>query len=330
MKRLAYSAVAAAGLAVAVGFVGCSSGPNPWGSTPSPRVVAVFPPLYSFVKGTLGDHGGAHSLCDTTGPHHFDPSTIDTYWLRGADLFVAHGLGLDKFADRAEQTSQNARLVYLKVADRLPKDRLLKAEHEEEHDKGKPGHAHEHEHEHGEYDPHVWLGAEEAQRMVEIIRDELKRIDPSHAGDYDKNAAAYVQTLKNLHKDGKDELAKAKDRKIISFHDSLRYFAKSYGLEIVDVIEKGPGDEATAPEMTNLVKKCVEQKVRVIAVEPQYPKSTSARVLQEELQKKNHKVELVEIDPLETAEPKELEKEGAGWYEKKMRGNLRRLAEALK
>ena len=59
-------------------------------------------------------------------------------------------------------------------------------------------------------------------------------------------------------------------------------------------------------------------------------RTTSARVLQEELQKKNHEVKLVEIDPLETADPKELEKDGAGWYEKKMRENLRRLAESLK
>jgi ABC-type Zn uptake system ZnuABC Zn-binding protein ZnuA len=329
MKRLAYAAVVAMGLAVAVGFVGCSPAPNPWGSTPSPRVVAVFPPLYSFVKGVLGDRGGAHSLCDATGPHHFEPSAFDAYWLRGADLFVAHGLGLDKFSDRADETCQNARLVYVKVAEKLPKDLLLPAEHDEdEHDKGKPGHAHDHEH--GEFDPHVWLGAPQAVRLVEIIRDELKKVDAPHADDYDKNAAAYIQTLNNLHKDGKDELAKARDRKIISFHDSLRYFAKSYGLTIADVIEAGPGDEPTAPEMTNLVKKCVEQKVRVIAVEPQYPKTTSARVLQEELQKKNHKVELVEIDPLETADPKELEKDGAAWYEKKMRGNLRRLAESLK
>jgi ABC-type Zn uptake system ZnuABC Zn-binding protein ZnuA len=327
MKRLAYSAVAV-GLGLVVGFVGCASAPDPWQGKPSPRVVATFPPLYCFARGVLGDHGAAHSLCDVTGPHHFELSANDTYWLRGADLFVANGLGLDKFSDRADQTSQNPRLVYLRVGERLPKDLLLEAEHEDEHDKGKPGQAHEHEH--GDHDPHIWLGTPQAVRIVEMIRDDLKKIDAAHAEDYDKSAAKYVQDLKNLQKDGEGMLKDAKDRKIISFHDSLHYFAKSYGLTIVDVIEKGPGVEATAPEMTNLVRKCVEEKVRVIAVEPQYPKSTSARVLQEELQKKNHKVELVEIDPLETAERGQLEKDGARWYEKKMRDNLERLAKSLK
>src|SRR5947209_4181919 len=191
MKRLGYSAVVLAGLGAAVGFVGCSRAPNPWGDTPSPRVVATFPPLYCFARGVLGDHGGAHSLCDATGPHHYDPSGADGYWLRGADLFVANGLGLDKFADRADQTSQNARLVYLKVGDRLPKDLLLEAEHEDEHDKGKAGHAHEHEH--GDHDPHVWLGTPQAVHIVELIRDGLKGVDKAHAEDYDQNAKKYVE-----------------------------------------------------------------------------------------------------------------------------------------
>jgi ABC-type Zn uptake system ZnuABC Zn-binding protein ZnuA len=133
-----------------------------------------------------------------------------------------------------------------------------------------------------------------------------------------------------LQTDGEGMLKGAKDRKLISFHDSLRYFAKSYGLTIVDVIEMAPNVEATAPEMANLVKKCVEEKVHVIAVEPQYPKTTSARVLQDELKKKNHEVKLVEIDPLETAPKAELEKEGARWYDRKMRENLKNLAESLK
>jgi ABC-type Zn uptake system ZnuABC Zn-binding protein ZnuA len=327
MKRLGYSAVVVvAGFAAAVGFVGCSSAPNPWDKTPSPRVVATFPPLYCFAKGVLGDHGGAHSLCDATGPHHYEPSGADSYWLRGADLFVANGLDLERWADRADQTSQNAPLVYLKVGDKLPKDLLLEAEHEDEHDKGKAGHAHEH----GEHDPHVWLGTPQAIRIVELIRDQLKGVDKAHAEDYDNNAKKYVEGLKGLQAYGEEQFKGAKDRKIISFHDSLHYFAKSYGLTIVDVIEEGPGDEPTGPKMTNLVKKCVEEKVRVIAVEPQYPKTTSARVLQDELRKKNHQVALVEIDPLETADKGELEKEGARWYEKKMRENLKRLAEALK
>ena len=42
-----------------------------------------------------------------------------------------------------------------------------------------------------------------------------------------------LRILWDLQKDGEEMLKGTKDRKLISFHDSLRYFAKSYGLTIV-------------------------------------------------------------------------------------------------
>jgi hypothetical protein len=66
--------------------------------------------------------------------------------------------------------------------------------------------------------------------------------------------------------------------------------------------------------------------VGAIAVEPQYPKETSAKTLQRELKNKKVRVDLVEVDPLETADGEALAKEGARWYEVQMRKNLKALA----
>ena len=63
----------------------------------------------------------------------------------------------------------------------------------------------------------------------------------------------------------------------------------------------------------------------VIAVEPQYPEAAAKR-LQDEVGDKV-KVITVKIDPLETAEEKELT---ADLYIKTMRDNLRALAEQLR
>ena len=41
-------------------------------------------------------------------------------------------------------------------------------------------------------------------------------------------------------------------------------------------------------------------------------------------------VPLVPVDPLETADPAELKKEGASWHETRMRQNVEALAKALK
>ena len=62
-----------------------------------------------------------------------------------------------------------------------------------------------------------------------------------------------------------------KDRKFVTFHESLAYFAKTFDLEIAGVIQKVPGQEPTAKRADEAGRGCARRsKVRVIAVEPQY------------------------------------------------------------
>ena len=215
-------------------------------------------------------------------------------------------------------------MVYRKLGERLPKNLLLKGE--EDHGKEEA----KHDHDHGEYDPHVWLGIPQAIAMVEMIRDELTKVDGAHAEDYEKNAEEYVKKLKKLQSDGQAKLTDKNDRKIIAFHESLGYFAKSFELNILDAIEVAPGQEPSPGHMKELVEKCKKENVRVIAVEPQYPKGTSAEVLQREVKG----LEFAVVDPLETAADKDVkddqkELKDKGWYEKKMKQNLDALAKSL-
>src|SRR5581483_4418028 len=105
-------------------------------------------------------------------------------------------------------------------------------------------------------------------------------------------------------------------------------FAKTFDLEIADVIEKVPGQEPTVQELAKLVESCKEHDVRVIAVEPQYSGKSSAESILRELRRQFvADPVLVEIDPLETAQEADLT---ADWYERKMRENLTNLAGALR
>jgi len=315
-------------IALASALPGCAKSTNAWQTHGgSPRIVVTIPALDNFVRNVAGKDVGVICLCTDKGPHHYEYNPQDAMILREADLFFAIGLTLDdKFADQMQVESHNARLHYVKLGERLPEKLKLKGE---EHEDGKDEAKHEHDHEHGEYDPHVWLGIEQAKAMVETIRGELKRVDAAHAEDYEKNAAAYLASLEKLHAYGKDKLKNKKNRKIIAFHESLGYFAKSFDLNIVDAIEVTPGQEPSPTHLKELVEKARNNEVRVLAVEPQYPKA-SADVVKKEVKKLNFAI----IDPLETAQPKELtddhkELKNQDWYEKKMRQNLDALAKEL-
>jgi zinc transport system substrate-binding protein len=316
---------------LANGLPGCSKSTPVWqnrGAPDGPRVVVTIPALDSFVRNVGGERVGIICLCTSKGPHHYEYNPTDAMVLRDANLFFAIGLTLDdKFADQMQDESHNAGLRYLKLGERLPKKLLLKGE---EHEEGKDEKGHDHEHEHGEYDPHVWLGIPQAIALVEMIRDELKRVDAGHAEEYEKNATDYIQALQKLHADGKEKLKDKKDRKIIAFHESLAYFANSFGVEIVDAIERAPGEEPLPGHLAKLVEKCKASHVRVIAIEPQYPRGSSAEVLKKDVKD----IELVVVDPLETADQPDLredqrELKSKDWYEKKMRQNVENLAKNL-
>jgi zinc transport system substrate-binding protein len=328
-RRAAGAVVVLAATALASALSGCAKSTNAWqGRGGPPRIVVTIPALDNFVRNVAGKDAGVICLCTQKGPHHYEYNPPDAMALREADLFFAIGLTLDdKFADPIQVESHNARLHYVKLGERLPEKLRLKSEEHEDEKEAK--HEHEHGHEHGEYDPHVWLGIEQAKAMVNMIREELKSVDAAHAEDYDKNAAAYLATLDKLHAYGKDKLKNKKNRNIIAFHESLGYFAKSFNLNIVDALEVVPGEPPSPSHMKELVEKAKKHEVRVLAVEPQYLEA-SADVLIKDA--KN--LHIVRIDPLETVAKQEVtddhkELKSKDWYEKKMRQNLDALAKEL-
>ncbi|WP_161967332.1 metal ABC transporter substrate-binding protein [Fimbriiglobus ruber] len=314
------------GLLALIPFTGCGNDPSVWPDKPGPKVVASFPPLYCFAVNVAGDDASVRSVLTNQGVHNPDTKTAELRTLNRADLFFMNGLGLDeKIAARLKGGSGNTRLKLVDLGAGLDKKRL-EAPNEHAHEDDEEGHGHHHDH--GTTDPHVWLGLDHAITFVGEIRDEFKQIDPAHAADYDRRAAEYTAKLNKLRADGVALLKDKKERKFVTFHESLAYFAKTFNLEIADVIQKVPGKEPSGKALEKLVKTCVENKTRVIAVEPQFSgQGAAARVLDELKRKGITDAVLVEIDPLETAQEADL---NADWYETKMRANLDALAKALK
>jgi ABC-type Zn uptake system ZnuABC Zn-binding protein ZnuA len=336
MKRWMFLGLAPmAALLVLAGMSGCGRSTDPWAEeTGTPRVVVTIAPLYSFVKGVTGKQAAVKCLCTTTGPHHYSADSRDAQMLEKADVVFGIGLKLDdtRLTEPLIVMSRRKDLTYVKLGEKLPEKMLreLEGDHDHDHDKDKDKGGHHHDH--GKTDPHVWLGIPEVIKMVEAIRDELVKVDEAHAGEYKENAEKYILSLKRLEADGKQMLADKKNKRIVSFHDALGYFARTFSIEVADVIELGPGDEPTAKHLAELVELCrnKEKPVAAITVEPQYPKSSSAAIVQKELKAKDVAIELVTVDPLETADPVDLKKEGAGWYEARIRQNLKALADVLR
>ena len=321
MAASKYPAFFAIFLGLGIALAGCSKATDPWENVPGgpTRVLVTIPPLYSLAKNVAGDDAAVLCLLGPHGPHGYESkmTRADSLKAKKAHVFFAIGLGLDEWTQKILNSSGNKeKIKFVEVGEMAG---AIKEEKDDKEEKGG------HDHHHGDSDPHVWLGIPESIKMVNAIRDSLQEIDPKNKDGYAKRAAAYVKELEKLLADGKAELKIKKNKKLIATHESLRYFGKSFGLEILDSIQPRPGIEADSAKMTSLAKLMKEKDVRVIATEPQYPHNL-AEILKANLAKQKVEVKLVEIDPLETAPADELD---AGYYVKKMRDNITNLAKAL-
>lgn len=301
--------------------------PNVWKNVPggSMKVLVSFPPLYCFAKNILGDEAKVVSLLTTQGPHDYQATANDSILAREANIFFYNGLSLDDFVTRIANAAGNSKLVLDPVADALPKKLLLKMAADHDH-----GHAHDHgdehgHHHHGEYDPHVWLGIPQAIQMVEQISTKLQAVDPKNKETYAARAKDYISEIEKLQEYGKKKLEGKKNRQLVTMHESLAYFANSFDLEIVGSIQLRPNVEPDQRSTAELVDLCKKKDVRVIAIEPQY-RPGSAEALKRELARQGVKVELIHIDPIETADSNNL---NANLYVNVMKQNIDNLAKAL-
>lgn len=304
---------------------GCGGGDDGWPKDRSgPKVVVSFAPLYCFAVNVAGDDAVVRNLLTTTGPHHFNPTDQDARILRRADVFFVNGLGLegDK-PERMKKGSGNRSLKVVELGGRIPESNLCEGSCT--HDHGDDHHAHDHG-----TDPHVWLSPDQAKYLVGGIADELGKLDAAHADGYKRRAAEYAGRLDTLKAECKKLLDGKKDRRLVTFHDSMAYFAKSFDVEIAGVLQKNPGSEPTGKELEKLIAICTNPTapVRVVCVEPQYSNSNAGTKLVQILREKGvADPVLVELDPLETVPPDQLTPD---WYEKKMLANVRALAEKMK
>ena len=302
---------------------GCERKPETvWPDKPGPKVLTSFAPVSSFAQNVVGNDGTVKTMLTSKGPHdHGDPTDEHLKLARTADVLLINGLGIDnELAIRLRKSAGNSALNPVAIGDRVPKDdRFEGACHHAHHEPGEV-------HDHGD-DPHVWLSPKLAGLMVESIRDELKRADPAHAAGYDARTSAYLEKLKQLETDGINLLKDKKERRIITFHDSLRYFGDNFGIQIADFIQPEPGVDPSGSRMKKIIEFCKEKGIRVIAVEPQFSRNTAAGTILKELRDAGIDAEFVEIDTLETADPAELTPE---FYELRMRKNLENLARVLR
>lgn len=114
----------------------------------------------------------------------------------------------------------------------------------------------------GERDPHVWLSPKRVKVMIEIIADEMGKIDEVNKETYEKNAEAYINQLDEVDKEIKEALVGVKSKKFIVYHPAFGYLAEDYGLEMYALEEEGK--ESTAVHLQEMIDLAKKENIKAI------------------------------------------------------------------
>ena len=118
----------------------------------------------------------------------------------------------------------------------------------------------------------------------------------------------------------REKLSGLEKNGIVTFHEAFPYFAKAYGLEVLAVVNKEPGETLNAKPMAELIEAVKALGLPPLFTEPQY-EELNARILAQETGSQVYSLDPVVTGPEEDV-PLDL-------YEQIMRKNAETLLEAL-
>ena len=243
------------------------------------RVVASIKPVHSLVSAVMAGVGEPHLIVrGAASPHAFSLRPSDAAALETARVIFLVGERLETFlAGPIAVLGGDARVVALSEAPGLIRKPLREGGvfetpagethgpvHGEGHDchdgdhlsHGNDGHACREGHgdpeggdrpsvgggfhAHTGMDMHVWLDPVNAGVMVRTIAETLSEADPGNAAAYTANARGLFGRLDALAAEVAADLAPARGRPFIVFHDAYRYFEDRFGLAAVGAIAISP------------------------------------------------------------------------------------------
>ena len=200
-------------------------------TTPPPdnqkTIVATYSALGSIVKDLVGDRANVVvSTPNGLDPHEFAPSARDIEAINKADLVVQNGLGLEGGLLRALHSAQSRGVRFFTATDHIEVRRVGPGEGVSA---GDPDQAP------GAPDPHFWTDPVSMKSVVAALAPVLKQ---ELGLDVDTRAADVESRLDALNKQiaGIVATLPPSERKLVTGHESMGYFAQRYGFRLVGVI----------------------------------------------------------------------------------------------
>jgi zinc/manganese transport system substrate-binding protein len=240
------------------------------------KVVTSTTDLYDIARSVGGDHVKATSIGKGyEDPHFVQPKPSFILQLRSADVWAYVGLDLEigwmpLLLDGARNSKIRAGAPgHINASTVIP---VLDANRAVDRSQGDV---------HPLGNPHYWLDPNNARKIAQLFRDRFSELDPKNAAAYQTNATAWEAKLTTAENGWKADLANLKDKPVVAWHTSWRYFAAYTGLKIVGFMEPKPGVPPSPSHLSSLVATMKQTGAKVIIMEPFYDRKTADKIARE-------------------------------------------------
>lgn len=274
-------------------------------------IVTSFYPIWIMtlnLTSGLEDHVTVRNLAAPTVGclHDYQLQPADMKALTAADAFLINGAGMEAFLPEITRSLPDLPIVEASEGIELLENgsavEILEAEEE------------------GETNSHIWLDPLRAVHMAENLAAGLIRVLPGDEAVITANLADYRARLEALDARLRQGLGDLSRKDIVTFHEAFPYFAAAYGLNVVAVVNKEPGEVLTPAQLGELVREIRLLGNPPLFVEPQYT-DLSAQTLSSETG-----APVYSLDPIVTGPEENVPLD---YYETMMLQNMNTLITAL-
>ena len=213
-------------------------------------------------------------------PHDFEPSAQDISALMNADLIVQTGLGYEETLEDPIDRAKDSGVVVFTASDYVElKDAdgevLVK---EDDHD----GEADHEDHSHEGGDPHFLSDPLSLLQLIPELGVAVQTIVSADIGGNVNTAAENLQSAHDQVRVTMQELGNT-PCKLVTGHNSMRYFADRYGCEIIGAIIPGGSStaEVTAGELSQLRDTARAASVQAIFIDEGTPENVANQIASE-------------------------------------------------
>lgn len=131
---------------------------------------------------------------------------------------------------------------------------------------------------HPEGNPHFMLDPLVVSELGLKVAERLGQLDPQNQEFYKRRAAVYQEKIQNKILEWQSRIAKSGIKQVVTYHPSMNYFLKRFGLQSPLHLEAKPGVPPSAKHILKVIETMKNEKIRIILVDNFFDSKIADRV----------------------------------------------------